>query len=146
MTPMPNKYRFRSTTMVSPVKTRLDRDTYVAHSIDITPSAARPGVPRRQWLQITFCLLLLSLVPTVWGQEMSRVDVNATQRANTVILNTANNCDCQVTIRGELSVRDIVPLMRRDEPPQELSLGEIARRIRAERKRREPLILPWPAE
>ena len=117
----------------------------MAQTIDITPIATQPGGLRRQLLLITLGLLLLSHARSVSGQEMTRLNVNAMQQANPVILNRTNS-DGQVVIRGELSIRDIVRVMRRDEPPQELSLGEIARRIRAERKLREQTILPWPAQ
>lgn len=117
----------------------------MAQTTNITRTAAQAGGLRRQLLLVTLGLLLLSHARSMSGQEMTRSNVNAMQRANPVVLNRVNS-DGQVVIRGELSIRDIVRVIRRDEPPQELSLGEIARQIRAERKRREQTILPWPVE
>ncbi len=92
---------------------------------------------------ITLLPLLFFLAGTVFGQEMTRPNVNVMQQASSVILNR-HNCDCQTVIRGESTIRDIVPIVRQNEPPEELSLGEIARRIRAERRQREQTILSWP--
>lgn len=142
---MPNKRRFRHALTVQPVKVSLDNDTHVAHRVDVRISRTQPGGLGRQLLVITVGLLLLSHAHGVSGQEMTRLNVNPIQQANPVILNRPNS-NGQLVIRGESSIRDIVPVIRRDEPPQELSLGEIARRIRAERKLREQTILPWPAE
>jgi hypothetical protein len=142
---MPNKRRFRQTLTVPPVKVSLDNDTNVAHLGDIGTSRAQPGAFLRPLLLITLGLLLLSHARSVSAQEMTRLNVNVMQQANSVILNRPNS-NGQIIIRGESSIRDIVPVIRQDEPPRELSLGEIARQIRAERKRREQATLPWPAE
>ncbi len=117
----------------------------MTQNIDILPTAVQSRGLGKQLLLITLGLLLLSHARSMSGQEMTRWNVNAMQQANPVILNRTNS-DGQVVIRGELSIRDIVRVIRRDDPPQELSLGEIARQIRAERKRREQTILPWPVQ